>query len=228
MRLAVEPHGVTVRAGSVALLGDLYLPPGAVGLVAFAHGAGSGRTSPRDRAVAQALASAGLASLLFDLLTREEALEDRHTAELRFDVPLLADRLLGAIEWTRRQEALARLPVGLFGASSGAAAALTVAGRAEIAAVVTRGGRPDLAGPALGTVRCPTLLVVGARDAAGIGLHRRAMHQMTTLASLYVVPDAGHLFEEPGALREVIDAASEWYRLHLAATRREEAAVELV
>jgi dienelactone hydrolase len=220
MCLAVEPFHVTIRSAGVALSGDLYLPHGAVGLVAFAHGAGSSRSSRRDRAVAQALASTGLASLLFDLLTREEALEDRATARHGFDVALLADRVVGAIAWAQQQPALAELPVGLFGVSSGAAAALMAATRAEVAAVVTRGGRPDLAGSALAAVSCPTLLVVGAKDAPAIGVHRLAMQRMTTLAALYVVPDAGHLFEEPGALREVIDATSEWYRQHLAATQR--------
>jgi dienelactone hydrolase len=221
MRLPVEPETLTVRSAGVVLQGDLYMPAdaGGFGLIAFAHGAGSSRTSPRDRAVAQALASFGFASLLFDLLTREESLEDRDTAHLRFDIPLLAERLLGAIEWAQRQPALAHLPVGLFGTSSGAAAALTASTRSEVAAVVTRGGRPDLADGALGEVRCPTLLVVGARDVTAIGLHRRAMNRMMTLASLHLVPDAGHLFEEPGAMREVIDVAAEWFGEHLAVAR---------
>ena len=227
MRLPVEPRGLTVKTSGVALSGDLYAPPDAVGLVAFAHGAGSSRTSTRDRAVAQALASCGLASLLFDLLTREESIEDRHTAHLRFDIELLAERLVGAIEWAQRQPELRHLPIGLFGASSGAAAALTASTRADIAAVVTRGGRPDLAGGVLGEVRCPTLLVVGARDVRAIGVHRRAMHSMTTLASLHLVPEAGHLFEEPGALRELIDVAADWYHQHLAATRPIAAAARL-
>ena len=215
----LEPELVTVRAGRVTLTGDLTMPAEATGVVVFAHGSGSGRTSPRNRAVAEALASEGFATLLFDLLTPEEEAAERHTRHLRFDIGLLANRLVGAIEWVNRQDGLSTLPIGLFGASTGAAAALIAATRTEIGAVVSRGGRPDLAGDALQYVRCPTLLIAGGADLDVLELNRRAMKQMTAPTSLHVVPDAGHLFEEPGALREVIDIASMWFRTHLANSR---------
>ena len=219
---AVEPFPVTLHAGPVALLGDLAVPPDASAIIVFAHGSGSSRQSPRNRAVAQSLVDDGFATLLFDLLTREEESAERYTRHLRFDIPLLADRLVSAIEWVNRHDQLPALPVGLFGASTGAAAALIAATRADIGAVVSRGGRPDLAGDALSRVRCPTLLIVGGADIEVIELNRRAMQKLSAPTALHIVPQAGHLFEEPGALREVIGVASAWFRKHLATSRREQ------
>lgn len=215
-RHTVEPSTVRVRADGVVLTGDLTVPPQASGIVVFAHGSGSGRLSPRNRTVAQSLVDGGLATLLFDLLTRDEEVAERHTRHLRFDIPLLAGRLVGAVEWVSRQDRIASLPVGLFGASTGAAAALIAATRTDVAAVVSRGGRPDLAGDALPRVRCPTLFIVGGADVDVLELNRRAMRKLTAPAELHIVPGAGHLFEEPGALREVIDVASQWFARHLA------------
>jgi dienelactone hydrolase len=216
----VEPISVTVKAGRVALTGDLTVPPDAGGIVVFAHGSGSGRASPRNQAVAASLVKGGFATLLFDLLTRDEEIAERHTRHLRFDIPLLADRLIGALAWVDRQDRLAMLSIGLFGASTGAAAALVAAANVrDVGAVVSRGGRPDLAGDALPRVRCPTLLIVGGTDVEVMELNRRAMRQMTATTSLHIVPNAGHLFEEPGALREVSDVAARWFRTHLASTR---------
>jgi len=215
---AAEPMPVTVTTARAALNGDLTVPAGAEGLVVFAHGSGSSRRSPRNRAVAQSLVTDGLATLLFDLLTQDEELAERYTRHLRFDIPLLADRLVGALAWARGQERLADQPIGLFGASTGAAAALLAASRDPgVGAVVSRGGRPDLAGDALPLVRCPTLLIVGGADVEVLALNRRALRHLTSApAQLHLVRGAGHLFEEPGALREVTDAASAWFRKHLA------------
>jgi putative phosphoribosyl transferase len=213
---------VTVNAGPLALLGDLTVPPDASAIIVFAHGSGSSRQSPRNRTVAQSLVSDGFATLLFDLLTRDEEIAERYTRHLRFDIPLLANRLVSAIEWMNRQDRLQVLPIGLFGASTGAAAALIAATRADIGAVVSRGGRPDLAGDALSRVRCPTLLIVGGADTEVIELNRRAMQKLSAPSALHIVPQAGHLFEEPGALREVICVASEWFRKHLVTSRRHE------
>lgn len=217
-----EPTTITFTSAGVALVGDLTVPRDAQGIVVFAHGSGSGRLSPRNRAVAQSLVKDGLATLLFDLLTRDEEIAERYTRHLRFDIPLLASRLIGAVEWVNRNDALAELPIGLFGASTGAAAALIAATRTDVAAVVSRGGRPDLAGAALPHVRCPTLLIVGGADVEVIALNRRAMQQMTAPTSLHIVADAGHLFEEPGALDEVMDVASIWFRQHLARSHRQD------
>lgn len=192
------------------------MPPGAIGVVVFAHGSGSSRLSPRNRAVAGALVHDGFATLLFDLLTRDEEAAERHTRHLRFDIPLLASRLVGAVDWVARQAALRRLPVGLFGASTGAAAALIAATRTDVRAIVSRGGRPDLAGEALPRVRCQTLLIVGGADVEVIQLNRWAMKRMAASTAIYIVPHAGHLFEEPGALAEVVTVASQWFRKHLA------------
>ncbi len=207
---------VPVRAADVDLTGDLTVPPGATGAVVFAHGSGSSRRSPRNRAVAGALVHERFATLLFDLLTPGEEAVDRQTRHLRFDIPLLATRLIGAVDWVARQGALRGLPIGLFGASTGAAAALIAATRTAVRAVVSRGGRPDLAGDALSRVRCPTLLIVGGADAQVIELNRRAMERMTAPAAIHIVPHAGHLFEEPGALAEVVAAAAQWFHRHLA------------
>ncbi|MFJ5098032.1 MULTISPECIES: phosphoribosyltransferase family protein [unclassified Streptomyces] len=195
------------------LPGRLVVPEGATGVVLFAHGSGSGRHSPRNRAVAAALNRAGLGTLLFDLLTEAEA-ADR---ALVFDAPLLAGRLAGATEWLAGDPAGAGLPLGYFGASTGAAAALWAAGdpASRVAAVVSRGGRPDLAARRLGLVRAPTLLVVGGRDARVVELNRRARSLLRCENGLALVPGAGHLFEEPGALEEVAELATSWFTGHL-------------
>ena len=214
---APAPRNVIVRAAHASLHGDLTVPDGAAGIIVFAHGSGSGRHSPRNQRVASALVHAGFATLLFDLLTVAEEAAERYTAHLRFDIPLLADRLVGAIEWVRTQRDIGPLPIGLFGASTGAAAALIAATRAHgIGAVVSRGGRPDLAKDALREVGCPTLLIVGGHDPDVIELNRRALQQMIAPAKLHIVPGAGHLFEEPGALDEVTHLASSWFQEHLA------------
>lgn len=196
-------------------LAGLYAPPHPdCGTVVFAHGSGSGRLSPRNRAVAAALAEAGLGTLLFDLLTPDEA-EDRRRV---FDIPLLARRLLLATDWLQRQPGQAGLPIGYFGASTGAAAALAAAARAAvpIAAVVSRGGRPDLAGDALAEVRTPTLLIVGGADGEVLELNREALDALACEKRLAVVPGAGHLFEEPGALEAVVALARPWFAERLA------------
>jgi dienelactone hydrolase len=223
--LPIEPATITV-AGGVALRGDLTVPPHPGGIIVFAHGSGSGRLSPRNRAVARSLVQGGFATLLFDLLTRDEEIAERYTRHLRFDIRLLADRLVGAIHWVNRQDRLAMLPIGLFGASTGAAAALIAATRTDVSAVVSRGGRPDLAGDALPRVRSPTLLIVGGADVEVLELNRRAMQAMSAPSLLHIVPRAGHLFEEPGALREVTAAALEWFREHLGSARWREQHVE--
>jgi dienelactone hydrolase len=198
----------------VGLPGMLCVPRQAGALVAFAHGSGSGRLSPRNRAVAAALNAQGIATLLFDLLTPAEE-SDRANV---FDIPLLADRLADAVRWLQTQPAVASLPVGLFGASTGAAAALVAAARLphRIGAVVSRGGRPDLAGEALDAVRAPTLLIVGGADAGVIELNERAFARIAAPKALEIVPGASHLFPEPGALEAVIAHAARWFRAHLA------------
>ena len=211
----IEPTPVTVHTGRVSLVGDLTVPEHPDGIIVFAHGSGSGRLSPRNRAVAAALVRDGFATLLFDLLTREEEIEERYTRHLRFDIALLAGRLTGAIDWVNSHRSVGDLPIGLFGASTGAAAALIAATRTDVDAVVSRGGRPDLAGAALPLVRWPTLFIVGGADPDVLELNRRAIRRMTTRASLHIVPNAGHLFEEPGALREVTEVASAWFRQYL-------------
>jgi pimeloyl-ACP methyl ester carboxylesterase len=207
---------VHIPIGRVLLTGDLVVPASPAGIILFAHGSGSSRRSVRNRAVAEELVHDGFATLLFDLLTREEELSERETRHLRFDIALLSDRLIGAIEWIERHDPTATLPVGLFGASTGAAAALIAAARLRnISAVVSRGGRPDLAEDELEDVTSPTLLIVGAEDRVVVELNRRALERMTAPAELYLVQGATHLFEEPGALDEVIDAASMWFQRHL-------------
>ena len=191
------------------LPGALALPKGAKGIVIFAHGSGSSRLSPRNQHVARALNEAGLGTLLFDLLLPEEA-EDRHNV---FDIPLLAGRLEEAIDWAREDVTLARLAVGLFGASTGAAAALTAAAcrPAEVSAVVSRGGRPDLAGSALARVKAPTLLIVGERDDVVIELNEQALDMLSCEKRLEIVPRASHLFEELGTLDAVVALATDWF-----------------
>ncbi len=214
----METH-VQIPTARVKLTGDLVVPKAASGIVVFAHGSGSSRLSPRNRAVARELVHDGFATLLFDLLTREEEASERYTRHRRFDIPLLADRLIGAIEWVQRQAAIAELPTGLFGASTGAAAALIAAARLPVVeAVVSRGGRPDLADEELEHVRCPTLLIVGEDDRDVLELNRRAAARMTAEVEISVVPGATHLFEEPGALDDVTDAASAFFQRHLGRT----------
>ncbi len=207
---------ITIAVGEVSLHGLLRLPREARGLVLFAHGSGSGRLSPRNTFVAEQLGDAGIGTLLFDLLTEEEERLDAVTAELRFDIPLLTDRLVVATRWTLAQPHLSGLPLGYFGASTGAAAALAAAARVPaVAAVVSRGGRPDLAGAALPRVRAPTLLIVGGDDAQVLALNQEALEQMRCEAEIIVVPGATHLFEEPGALEQVATLAARWFSAHL-------------
>ena len=199
------------------LEGNLGVPDGARGVVLFAHGSGSGRHSPRNRYVAQVLREAGLATLLIDLLTAEEEEVDLQTRHLRFDIGLLAERLVGATEWLERNPDTQDLRVGYFGASTGAGAALVAAAEhpEPVGAIVSRGGRPDLAGPALPRVTAPTLLIVGGNDVPVIGMNQEAMEQLRTEKRLEIVPGATHLFEEPGALEEVARLAADWFVRHL-------------
>jgi dienelactone hydrolase len=206
---------VSVPVGDAALEGDLVVPDPTSGIVVFAHGSGSGRHSPRNRRVAATLNEAGMGTLLVDLLTPEEEKVDRYTGRHRFDIELLARRLVATIDWFRHGPHAER-PIGLFGASTGAAGAL-VAGAArpdDVAAVVSRGGRPDLADRALELVRAPTLLIVGGADEVVLELNRRAFEVMRTKKQLVVVPGATHLFEEPGALDEVARLAADWFSRH--------------
>ncbi|MEX1186753.1 MAG: alpha/beta fold hydrolase [Gemmatimonadaceae bacterium] len=204
---------VMVDAGDASLEGTLALPPAARGVVVFAHGSGSSRHSPRNRFVAEALREGGMGTLLLDLLTAREEGIDVYTREHRFDIGLLARRLAGAIDWLDAEESTSGLPIGLFGASTGGGAALvTAADQPEkVRAVVSRGGRPDLAGEALPRVRAPTLLIVGERDEQVIELNRQAMARMTAPVQLEIVPGATHLFEEPGTLEQVARLARDWF-----------------
>lgn len=202
--------------GTTTLQGVLRVPRGSSGIVLFAHGSGSGRFSPRNTYVAERLSNAGLATLLFDLLTAEEEEIDSVTAELRFDIPLLTDRLVAATRWTAQHPELQDMAIGYFGASTGAAAALAAAARVpEIAAVVSRGGRPDLAGSALLNVRAPTLLIVGGNDPEVLALNRSALAQLKCDARIEIVPHATHLFVEPGALEQVASLAARWFEHNL-------------
>ena len=205
------------QGGSAVLHGDLSMPAEAVSVIVFAHGSGSSRHSPRNRQVAGRLQEAGLGTLLLDLLTEREEAVDARTGHLRFDIELLAERLVDAVAWIERQPGLGDVGVGYFGASTGAAAALVAAARQgeRIGAVVSRGGRPDLAGGALAAVRAPTLLIVGGRDETVLELNRRADERMRCERRLEVVPGATHLFEEPGALEQVADLAAAWFTEHL-------------
>lgn len=195
------------------LLGDLNLPDSAAGLVVFAHGSGSSRHSSRNRWVAEQLRGAGAGTLLMDLLTPDEERLDSRTGELRFDIPLLTSRVLGVLNWLGTHESTRRLPLGLFGASTGAAAALGAAARRpeSVRAVVSRGGRPDLTSERMETVRAPTLLIVGGRDDQVLMFNRQAAEKLHCPHELHVVPSATHLFEEPGALAEVSIATAEWF-----------------
>jgi dienelactone hydrolase len=199
--------------------GALTVPDNATGVVLFAHGSGSSRHSPRNRYVAEVLQRAGLATLLMDLLTQEEDAIDQYTRQYRFDIQLLADRLTAAIDWLAHQPATRGLPIGLFGASTGAAAALRAAAARPdlVQAVVSRGGRPDLAGDALPLVLAPTLLIVGANDTPVIPLNTSAQRQMRAPSQLALVPGATHLFEEPGTLTQASALARDWFVQHLTA-----------
>jgi dienelactone hydrolase len=212
-----EHTAVTVQTVEVALEGHLVIPEAAAAIIVFAHGSGSSRQSPRNRFVAETLNAAGFATLLFDLLTPPEERIDAQTRELRFDIGLLADRLTAAVDWVGVQAPTQALRIGLFGASTGAAAALmTAAQRPQtIGAVVCRGGRPDLAGEALPRVKAPTLLIVGGEDAPVLTLNRAASHALRTENRLEVVPGATHLFAEPGALDTVAQLACDWFRQYL-------------
>lgn len=222
MSSAVPIHAVSgdVEIGSQGrrLLGRLDLPESAHGVVLFAHGSGSGRLSPRNQSVARALRRGGIGTLLFDLLTASEEAVDRHTGHLRFDVALLARRLVDATRWLEDEPEASHLPVGYFGASTGSAAALIAASElpARIAAVVSRGGRPDLAMHRLELVRAPTLLIVGGADEAVVELNREAAARLECEHELAIVPGAGHLFEEPGSLERVSALARDWFLRYFA------------
>ena len=206
-----------IPVANVVVEGTLTLSPGTKGVVLFAHGSGSSRFSPRNQYVAKEFNKAKIGTLLFDLLTQEEEETDVVTAEYRFNIALLAERLIGATEWLRNDPQTKRLAFGYFGASTGAAAALIAAAKLpdDIAAVVSRGGRPDLAGDYLPRVAAPTLLLVGGLDTAVIELNRQAMNQMTSEKKIVIVPGATHLFEEPGTLEEVAKISTNWFLRYL-------------
>src|SRR5574341_384989 len=219
---------VTVRAGAVAREGVLSSPERAEGVVLFAHGSGSSRFSPRNRFVADFLNEGGLATLLLDLLTAEESEIDERTGELRFGIGLLSGRLTGAVDWLAARPETRELRIGIFGASTGAAAALNAAAErpAQVAAVVSRGGRPDLAMAALPRVSAPTLLIVGGLDGPVIGMNRRAAAELRCEHQVEIVAGATHLFEEPGKLEQVAQLARQWFLRHLGAAARGAGAVE--
>jgi len=208
-----EERPVSVAAGPVTLEGNLSMPEAARGVVLFAHGSGSSRHSPRNRAVARGLREQGLATLLIDLLTPEEEIVDDATAQLRFDIGLLARRLVGVTDWLGQDARTGDLRIGYFGASTGAGAALVAAAErpGTVSAAVSRGGRPDLAGPALARVRVPVLLIVGGEDIPVIALNRQALASLQGRKRLVIVPGASHLFEEPGALATVARLAADWF-----------------
>lgn len=203
---------VTISTADATLSGEAWLPPEASGIVLFAHGSGSSRLSPRNRYVAGEIVRGGLGTLLFDLLTAAEERRDRLDASLRFDIDLLTERLVGTTRWLERQDWARPLTRGYFGASTGAAAALAASVECEVNAVVSRGGRPDLAGAALPRVTAPTLLIVGSHDPLVIDLNQRALAELTCEARLEIVPGATHLFEEPGTLQQVATLATDWFR----------------
>jgi putative phosphoribosyl transferase len=213
----MDEETVRIPLGKMTLEGQLVMPTGAQGIVVFAHGSGSSRFSPRNRFVAKTLQSEGLATLLSDLLTREEEEIDMVTGRLRFDIGLLAGRLSEITRWVVGSPETERLAVGYFGASTGAAAALIAESKNPgiVQAVVSRGGRPDLAGEYLGLVRAPTLLIVGGNDHQVIQLNRQAMEMLTAVKEMVIVPGATHLFEEPGALEAVGRLSSQWFRKYL-------------
>ncbi len=208
---------VEVASGSVNLEGNLRIPDAARGVVLFAHGSGSSRHSPRNRYVAEVLNQAGFATVLIDLLTADEEAEDRRTGHLRFNINFLAERLIDATEWLAQDPDTHNLRIGYFGASTGAGAALVAAAQRPeaVGAVVSRGGRPDLAGASLPNVQAPTLLIVGGNDTPVIDMNQEALAQLGVEKKIEIVPGATHLFEEPGALEEVARLAHEWFELHL-------------
>lgn len=218
-----ESRTVHIPIGSVSLVGDMSVPQGATGMVLFAHGSGSSRFSPRNRYVAQVLREGGLATLLVDLLTAEEEMIDRQTLEFRFNIGLLAERLVGITDWQGQHRDLQHLKIGYFGASTGSAAALIAAARRadRVRAIVSRGGRPDLAAPSLPHVKAPTLLIVGGEDFPVIGLNQQAYESLRTEKKLEIIPGATHLFEEPGALEEVARLAREWFVKYLTTSTEE-------
>lgn len=218
MKPKEEGIEVRIQAGKVTLEGTLSVPREATGVVIFAHGSGSSRYSPRNQYVATALREAGLGTLLFDLLTKKEEAEDMFRGHLRFDIRLLADRMVAATDWFLKHTAAGRtLQLGYFGASTGAAAALVAATERPdpVQAVVSRGGRPDLAGRALPQVKAATLFIVGGNDTPVIGINREAFEHLRSEKQLVIVPGATHLFEEPGALEEVARLAAQWFLKHL-------------
>lgn len=208
---------VTIAIGPVFLAGELIIPGGARGVVLFAHGSGSSRMSPRNRYVAGVINQAGLATLLFDLLTEEEERIDMYTAELRFDIGLLAGRVIAATDWLGVNDSTVGMNIGIFGASTGAAAALVAAAEQpdKVQAVVSRGGRPDMAEASLSRVKAPTLLIVGGNDDVVIQLNEQALAQLRSEKRLEIVPGATHLFEEPGTLEEVARLAAVWFTRYL-------------
>ncbi|HKZ81201.1 MAG TPA: dienelactone hydrolase family protein [Pyrinomonadaceae bacterium] len=210
-------QAVNIPSGNVNLEGELKVPQGANGVVLFAHGSGSSRHSPRNQYVARTIRESGVGTLLFDLLTKEEEAVDAYTGELRFNIKFLAERLVDATKWITGQAATKHLRMGYFGSSTGAAAALIAAVelRDVVAAVVSRGGRPDLAGEALPKVKAPTLLIVGGDDDVVIGLNEDAYAQLSCEKELKIVPGATHLFEEPGTLEQVAHLASDWFKNRL-------------
>jgi putative phosphoribosyl transferase len=214
---AVVPVPVRIDAATATIDGDLALPDKAAGIVVFAHGSGSSRFSHRNRLVADVLVRAGFATLLLDLLTRQEDAIDQRTREFRFDIERLAQRVVAAVDWLGEAPAVASLPIACFGASTGAAAALIAAAArpAQVRAVISRGGRPDLAGDALRRVTAPTLLIVGGDDGDVIDLNTSAMARMRAPVKLAIVPGATHLFEEPGTLEQVCELALQWCREQL-------------
>jgi len=212
-----ETHAVTVEGPSFAIQGDLGIPAGAVGVVLFAHGSGSSRMSPRNRFVAEVLRSSGLATLLIDLLTFDEEKVDAETGRLRFDIEFLTERLVLATDWLKEESSTKELQIGYFGASTGSAAALVAATRRprDIKAIVSRGGRPDLAERALPEVKAPTLLIVGGADLLVLDLNEEALGLLNVEKELAIVPGATHLFEEAGALERVAELAKEWFLRYL-------------
>ena len=207
----------TIPAGAVTLTGDLIVPADARGIVLFAHGSGSSRHSSRNQFVARVIRNAGVGTLLFDLLTLREEEEEKWTRHLRFNIELLAERLVGATAWIKTNEKTKDLRIGYFGSSTGAAAALIAAAQAgeQVGAVVSRGGRPDLAGAFLSQVRLPTLLIVGGLDYQVIGLHQEPFDKLQCEKEMVIVPGATHLFEEPGTLEQVASLAADWFQKHL-------------
>jgi len=218
---AIRNSNEQIPSGAIRLEGELQIPPGAEGIVLFAHGSGSSRHSPRNQFVARTIREAGVGTLLFDLLTREEEAVDIRTRHLRFDIGLLAARLVDATNWLKRSPETASLKVGYFGSSTGGGAALVAAAQLgeEIGAVVSRGGRPDLAGEALPLVKAPTLLIVGGFDYPVIEMNQEAYALLRCEKELAIVPGATHLFEEPSTLEEVARLAAGWFYRHLHTTR---------